>query len=313
MRHVFGVYGLWLCLTRRVDWRTGLWALLLWPISGLGVTAGAHRLWTHQSYKASGFLEALLVVMFSIADQGSIEGWSLTHAMHHVASDTPWDPHNRRAGWWHAHFGWLFSAQRFRLPSSEYKRVIQGLGPAVRTHDRHFQVWDPLFSHLMPSLVATLWGDAVGGFFVAGALRWMAVQHITFFVNSVAHGPLEVDDSWAFNPQAAGVGPRVSLLTTFLALGEGWHDYHHLFPWDYAAAELDEWDQWNPTKVFIDLCCAMGLASHRRRCSTRLQQARRLQLLGKAVDSSETTFKVLGPPMMRHRVSQSTKTENGSS
>ena len=38
------------------------------------------------------------MVMFSIADQGPIEGWALTHAMHHVASDTYWDPHNRSLG-----------------------------------------------------------------------------------------------------------------------------------------------------------------------------------------------------------------------
>lgn len=46
-------------LRGRVSSKTGLLALLLWPISGLGVTAGAHRYWTHHSYKASTILETL--------------------------------------------------------------------------------------------------------------------------------------------------------------------------------------------------------------------------------------------------------------
>ena len=39
--------------------KTGTLALLLWPLSGLGVTAGAHRYWTHRSYKATSVLEIL--------------------------------------------------------------------------------------------------------------------------------------------------------------------------------------------------------------------------------------------------------------
>lgn len=304
LRHIFALYGLFLCCRGHVGWRTGLLAFLLWPVSGLGVTAGAHRLWTHQSFKATSLLETLLMLMFSIADQGPIEGWALTHAMHHRASDTRWDPHNRESGFWHAHFGWLFSTQKFKLASSEYHRVIRGLGPSVRFHDRHFIWWDPLWSLGIPTLVAFFWDEPVNGFFVAGALRWAAVQHITFFVNSVAHGPREAGELRSFDSTASGIGPRVSVLTTVLALGEGWHDYHHLFPWDYAAAELNALDQWNPTKVFIDVCTNMGLATRRRRGTTRLQELRRSQLTDKADGGpvKTRTYKVVGPPLMRYKV-----------
>merc|ERR1711974_543670 len=119
---------------------------------------------------------------------------------------------------------------------------------------------DPVWSLFMPTLVAYFWGETLNGFLVAGALRWMYVQHVTFFVNSVAHGERNPggagEDKFLFDGTASDIGPRVSLLTTVCALGEGWHDYHHLFPWDYAAAELGSWDQWNPTKMFIDLCAA---------------------------------------------------------
>jgi len=240
------------------------------------------------------------MIMFSVADQGSIQGWTLTHAMHHSASDTKWDPHNRQAGFWHAHFGWLYSVKRFRLSYVEYNRVMAGFGRVVYFHDFLFLAWDPLWSLCMPSVVASCWGEAANGLFVAGALRWAFVQHVTFFVNSVAHGDREVGDQFAFDSATGGIGPRVSLLTTFLALGEGWHDYHHLFPWDYAAAELDAWDQWNPTKAFIDACGAVGLAHGLRRCSSRLQEARRTQLAAPCREA--ISYAVRGPPFLRYRV-----------
>lgn len=132
-------------------------------------------------------------------------------------------------------------------------------------------------------------------------MRWAFVQHVTFFVNSVAHGPREAGDPHAFDGSAQGVCPRVSLLTTILALGEGWHDYHHVFPWDYSAAELGAWDQWNPTKNFIDAFSLIGLTVNRRRASNRLQVARRAQLIDKPVEEVESHYKVVGWPFLRQR------------
>lgn len=302
LRHVLAVYGLVRCFQGVVGWRTYLLAFLMWPFSGLGVTAGAHRLWSHQSYTATPPMQVLLMIMFSCADQGSIQGWALTHAMHHSASDTKWDPHNRQEGFWHAHFGWLFSVKQFRLAASEWHRVNNGLGDTVKFHDRVHTYWDPLWSLCFPAFLAWFWGEAANGLFIAGALRWLFVQHVTFFVNSMGHGPQE-GIVHAFDPMAKGIGARVSVLTTILALGEGWHDYHHLFPWDYAAAELSAWDQWNPTKVFIDACLAMGLAQNPRRCSDTLQTARRRQLLRQAgARACGVTFSVRGVPFLRYRV-----------
>lgn len=255
------------------------------------------------------------MVMFSSADQGGIAGWTLTHAMHHTSSDMPGDPHNRCEGFWHSHFGWIFSTSQNRITSYDYHKVMNGLGPIVHFHDKVSALWDPFWSHVFPGLVCWSWGQFWSGFFVAGSLRWLSVQHITFFVNSVAHGEREPGDSQhSFDTTATGVGPRVSLLVSFLAHGEGWHDYHHLFPWDYAAAELDAWSQWNPTKVFIDAGHSLGLVHSRRRCSTKLQLLMRQQLIDERSyeddeDSAERPAPALteclgvaGPLFFRHRV-----------
>lgn len=34
--------------------------------------------------------------------------------------------------------------------------------------------------------------------------------------------------------------PVESWFVSFISLGEGWHNYHHAFPWDYKAAELSK-------------------------------------------------------------------------
>jgi len=307
LRHAVALYGLSRCLRGFVSFRMYVFSVLLWPISGLGVTAGAHRRWSHRSYDTTAPMEFLLILLYAMADQGPITGWALTHAVHHWASETPGDPHNRAEGFIHAHWGWLFSTRRFSLPGDQVDKVLNGLGPLVRFHDSIYVFFDPMMSMGLPALIGSLWGEAWDGFLVAGALRWCVVQHITFFVNSVAHGEREVGDERSLDPLEDGIGPRVSLLVTVLALGEGWHDYHHRFPWDYAAAELDSWDQWNPTKAFIDLCAYFGLVKTRRRCSARVQEQYRVRLHywhgdGPVQGQEAPRFRVVGAPFMRYKV-----------
>lgn len=45
--------------------------------------------------------------------------------------------------------------------------------------------------------------------------------------------------------------------------GEGFHNYHHTFPYDYATSEYGSW--LNFTKVFIDFMCYVGLAQDRKK------------------------------------------------
>lgn len=46
---------------------------------------------------------------------------------------------------------------------------------------------------------------------------------------------------------------------SLLAVGEGWHNYHHTFPWDYKAAELGQYSS-NFSTAFIDLMAKIGWA-----------------------------------------------------
>lgn len=48
------------------------------------------------------------------------------------------------------------------------------------------------------------------------------------------------------------------LIDLNILVGEGWHNYHHTFPWDYKTAELGY--KFNISTVVIDLCAWLGLA-----------------------------------------------------
>ena len=123
---------------------------------------------------------------------------------------------------------------------------------------------DPYFTMFMcfifPSAVSYIgWNeDPMIGFFVAGCLRYCLVLHKVWLVNSAAHlyGSHPYDDS---------INPSENQIVAFLSAGEGWHNWHHKFPYDYAASEFGIFQQYNPTKLFIDICAFLGLATNRKR------------------------------------------------
>src|SRR5262249_27687058 len=87
-------------------------------LSGLGVTIGYHRYFTHSSFKANRGLRIALAISGSMAVQGPVINWVADHRRHHAFSDRDGDPHSPwlfgtsplaiARGFWHAHMGWIF-------------------------------------------------------------------------------------------------------------------------------------------------------------------------------------------------------------
>ena len=115
-------------------------------------------------------------------------------------------------------------------------------------------------SFLVPTLVPCyMWGESyVHSFLVAGCLCYFFVLHGSCLVNSAAH-------LYGSRPYNKGINPSENKYVAVLAMGEGWHNWHHTFPYDYAASELGVCNQFNPTKLFIDACAYVGLVSERKR------------------------------------------------
>lgn len=61
----------------------------------------------------------------------------------------------------------------------------------------------------------------------------------------------------------------------FFAVGEGWHNYHHAFPWDYRASELGS--PLNITGFLIDILAGWGWIYDRKEASYNMIKNRSMR------------------------------------
>jgi len=243
---------------------TLFWAFILWPISGFGITGGAHRLWSHRSYTAALSYRWVVMIFNSIANQGTIWHWARDHRVHHFHSETVADPHDAIRGFTFAHIGWLYLKKDKRVAEAGSKVNMDDLraDSAVMLQKNLDPWWNIFWCFVFPGLVSSYgWGEsAMNGFFVAGCVRYVWVLHMTWLVNSAAH-------LWGERPYDPMSNPSENPLVSIASLGEGWHNWHHKYPFDYAASELGVLRQYNPTKLTIDICAALGLVMERKRAT----------------------------------------------
>ncbi|KAK0506400.1 delta 9-fatty acid desaturase protein [Armillaria luteobubalina] len=246
---IMGVIGA--CYTK-LRWETAIWATVYYFITTLGITAGYHRLWSHRSYNASLPLQYILAMAGAGCLQGSIKWWSRGHRAHHRYTDTDLDPYNAHRGLFYSHIGWMLVKPRRKPGVADVSDLSKN--NVVKWQHKHYLTLILAMGFVFPSLIAWLgWGDAKGGFVYAGVLRLVLVHHSTFCVNSLAHylGETPFDDKHT---------PKDHILTAFVTMGEGYHNFHHQFPMDYRNAM--KWYQYDPTKWFIWSMQKIGLASH---------------------------------------------------
>jgi stearoyl-CoA desaturase (delta-9 desaturase) len=253
---------------------TAIWAVVYYFLTGLGITAGYHRLWSHTSYNATLPLQIFLAALGGGAVQGSIRWWSRGHRAHHRYTDTDKDPYSVNKGILYAHFGWMLLKQDpKRIGRSDVTDLNDD--PVVIWQHKHYLKVVLTMGLLFPMLVAGLWGDLAGGLVYAGILRFFFVQQATFCINSLAHwlGDQPFDDRNS---------PRDHVLTALITLGEGYHNFHHEFPSDYRNAI--EWHQYDPTKWSIWLWKQVGLAYDLKQFRSNEIEKGRVQQLQKKLD-----------------------------
>lgn len=126
------------------------------------------------------------------------------------------------------------------------------------------------FSFYLPTMIPVwFWGETLwNSFFVAGMTRYCLSLNFTWLVNSAAH-------YFGDKPFDKYIEARENPLVSFLAVGEGWHNYHHVFPWDYATSELGY--TLNLTKIFIDFMAFLGLAYDLKTVHPELVKNRKLK------------------------------------
>ncbi|KAF2098779.1 acyl-CoA desaturase [Rhizodiscina lignyota] len=258
---------------------TAIWAVLYYFATGLGITAGYHRLWAHKSYNATQPLEIFLAAVGGGAVEGSIRWWARDHRAHHRYTDTEKDPYSVRKGLLYSHMGWMIMKQN---PKRIGRTDISDLNESaiVRWQHKNYLKVVITMGLIVPCVVAGLfWGDWVGGIVYAGILRILFVQQATFCVNSLAHwlGEQPFDDRNS---------PRDHVITALVTLGEGYHNFHHEFPSDYRNAI--EWFQYDPTKWFIWTMKQLGLAYDLKQFRQNEIEKGRVQQLQKKLDQKRS-------------------------
>ena len=124
--------------------------LLCYIPTGLGITVGYHRLFTHRSFAARRWVRVTLAILGSMAVEGPVIEWVANHRKHHAHSDVEGVPHSphvghgaglrgKLRGLWHAHLGWLFRSGS----AANRRRYAPDLlaDPAVAFVDRTFLLW----------------------------------------------------------------------------------------------------------------------------------------------------------------------------
>ncbi|KAE8380443.1 hypothetical protein BDV26DRAFT_279512 [Aspergillus bertholletiae] len=241
--------------------------------TGICITAGYHRLWSHQSYNASWPLKLYLAIFGAAAMEGPILWWARKHRAHHRYTDTDEDPYSVKDGLLHAHFLWIVFKQRRRtryVDSSDLEA-----DPIVQWQYRHFPVLAILMGWVFPMvIIGVLFEDWIGGFVYGAILKMVYVHHSTFCINSLAH-------SLGERPYDDRATPCDNLFASLLTMGEGYHNFHHTFPSDYRNGV--RWYQYDCTKWVIAIWEKLGLAYELKRVQQTEIERARLQELGKAL------------------------------
>ena len=224
---------------------TFLWA------NGLAITAGYHRLWSHNAYKAHPALRILLALFGAAALQNSILIWASGHRRHHRhVDDTERDPYSAKRGLWFSHIGWMLREYDTNKEDFSNAKDLQR-DPIVMWQHRHYLTIALSMNFIPPLLIGWAIGDIWGSLLLAGVLRLVISHHSTFFINSLAH-------FWGKQPYTDKNSARDNSLLALLTYGEGYHNFHHLFQNDYRNGI--RWWHFDPTKWLIKASTWVGLS-----------------------------------------------------
>ena len=232
--------------------------IVLYFLTGYGVTIGLHRLLTHRSFETSPAVKAILLILGAMTGESSPIYWASAHIQHHAHSDEEGDPHSPLVGLWHAHIGWFFEHV---ANTDVYGKWLRD-DPVVVWIDRTW-FWWTLLGLALPFAIGG-WSGLLWG----GLVRMFLVHHATWSVNSICH-------TFGARPFATRDASRNNWLIAFVAVGEGWHNNHHAFP--RSADHGLRWWEIDPSAYVIRALEVTGLVWNVQRVKVEDQLKRRVR------------------------------------
>lgn len=271
-------------------YETSAWVayLVITWLTGMAITGGYHRLWSHNAYDAHPLLRVWYALWGAAALENTILHWCSGHRVHHRhCDDVDKDPYSAKRGFWFSHMGWMLREYPSgRVDFSNVKNIMKD--PVVMWQYKYYVPIVVAMNLGVPLALGLIFGDVLGMLLLAGFLRIVTTHHVTFFINSIAH-------MWGSQPYTDENTARDNAFFAFLTHGEGYHNYHHIFQNDYRNGI--RWYQWDPTKWFIKACSWVGLTSNLRtvpdfkirRAMVKMQFKRAQEKLAKAENSEKWT------------------------
>lgn len=258
-------------------------SVILLYLTGLSITAGYHRLYSHTTYKTRPIVEAILLFFGTMAAQGSALRWAFDHRNHHAFVDTDRDPYSIKKGFWYAHFLWILEK-----PKVIENKVVSDLlrNPLIRFQHRFYGLLMIITNTAVSLLLGWYFNDYVAAFLFTWLVRLFFLHHFTWFINSLAH-------TWGARTFCKELSAVDNYLISLVTFGEGYHNYHHTFANDYRNGI--RWYHFDPTKWIIWTLNKLGLAHSLKSMKKDFIQEKIIlehkQLLLEKIQSSFDTYK----------------------
>ena len=254
----------WRLTTSGLRWSEALVCLAMVFAIGTAISGGYHRLFSHRAYKASWLVRFLFLSVGAAAFENSALKWSSDHRVHHRHVDTDQDPYTIGRGFWFAHWTWVMEDKA--LPIAGVADLEKD--PLVQWQHRHHFFIGAVVATI-PLWIGLATGNLLGHLIFGLVLRIVLTHHTTFFINSAAH-------KFGSRPYTDANTARDNWLLAPLTYGEGYHNFHHQWQWDYRNGAL--WYQWDSTKWLLNLLGWLGLVGQFRRVSDAAMTRARLHM-----------------------------------
>ncbi|EGK96641.1 AGAP003051-PB [Anopheles gambiae str. PEST] len=217
--------GLYYLVTFQAKFYTYLWTLGLVWATGIGITAGAHRLWSHKSYKARWPLRLLLMFLFTICGQDFMHAQVFANIR-------------------------KLSPRQEQLLAAVDMSDLEADGIVMFQRRFYWAMYLVLFVLLPINAPLEYWGDTVqAAIFVAFSLRYLVVLNVAWLINS-AHFVWGLDKNHKQSDSNM----------VFLVTKSYWPQYHYLLPFDYQSGEFGNYGS-GCTTAFIRIFAAIGQAT----------------------------------------------------
>lgn len=244
----------------------GVGAAALWvaaasyALRAFAVSAFYHRGFSHGAFRMRRAVRVVFAALAAAATQRGPLWWAAHHRMHHAHADTDADPHSAPRGFWWAHAGWFLTRRHYRTPLWAVRDLARY--PELRWLNRFDLAAPVAYGAAMFGLGEALaaagadtggWQMLVWGY----VLPTVALMHVTFMVNSVAHRAGSKGRPFETRDRSRNLG-----WLALLSMGEGWHNNHHRYA---ASARLGfRWWQLDLAWAGLRLLEMAGLVSDLR-------------------------------------------------